>query len=350
MKTKMNLKLPRTPELYENSFDYFRIFAAVQVLLGHIVLLYNVNLSKPLKILLNMFEGVPILFTLCGFLVTASFVKSSDTKEYFRKRVFRIFPPLWVSVAVGFVILWIFMGSEFPVGQAAVWTVLQGFAIQYTPGFAESFGSGTFNGALWALFTEFQFYLMLPVFYKIMKNRRCRTWIIVGVILFAAFAVSSDVITDMNNQTVYFVWKRFILSQIMYFYIGSFVCVFKDRILPFLKKFFPCLVAVYALGFVLHSCIGLGFLYYLLQYCLLPFVIIGGGYWFKEHRLKIDISYGIYLYHVMVINVFLEMNSDINIITAVMIILISIACGFASAYVDKLFRMIAKKKKKEKNP
>ena len=334
------------PKLYKNSFDYFRIFAAVQVLLGHIVLLYNINLSKPIYVLLNMFEGVPILFTLCGFLVTASYEKSDNDKEYFRKRVFRIFPPLWVSVIVGFIILWIFMGKAFPIGKAALWTVFQGFALQYTPGFAEFFGSGTFNGALWALFSEFQFYLLLPIFYKIFKKRSFRTWIITGVVLISLSVVISHIVTGMENRAISLLWKRCILSHIVYFYCGSFLYRFRDKLVPALKKWFPCILGVYVISYIINIYIGCGALYYIFVYCLLPFVIICGGYWFGEHRLKIDISYGIYLYHVMVINIFLQLRFEFNMFVFLSIIIISLLCGIASVYVDKLFRLISKKRSK----
>lgn len=141
-------KTSSVPNLYENAFDYFRIFAALHVLIGHIVLLYNISLPKGVDLLFNIFKVVPILFTLCGFLVTASYMKSDSIRQYYRKRVFRIFPSLWISVIVGFLILlWFYRGSM-PLKSAVIWTVAQGFTLQYTPSFAESFGSGTFNGAI----------------------------------------------------------------------------------------------------------------------------------------------------------------------------------------------------------
>ena len=89
-------------KLSQNSFDYFRLFAAFQVMFGHMVSLYEIKL--PFYIPLRFIGGVPILFTLCGFLVTASYAKSKNVGEYFKKRFFRIFPPLWFSVWIGFVI------------------------------------------------------------------------------------------------------------------------------------------------------------------------------------------------------------------------------------------------------
>lgn len=335
------------PNLNENSFDYFRLFAALHVLIGHIVLLYNISLPKGVDILFNLFKGVPILFTLCGFLVTASYIKSDTIKQYYTKRVFRIFPALWISVIVGFLVLLFFYRGNLPIKSAAIWTIAQGFALQYTPGFAEGFGSGTFNGALWALFTELQFYIILPLFYKIMKNKKMRTWIFVGVALLLINILGERVVNSFDSRALYLIWRRFLLSKVMYFYIGSFLCVFRNQILPKIINWFPTLLLVYVCSNVLNAFVGIGLFYYILIYCLFPFVLIAGGYWLSTHRLKTDISYGIFLYHCMVLNVFIHLGAKPNLINVVAIFLISIACGIFATYLDKSINALIKKYQKD---
>lgn len=82
-------------KLSQNSFDYFRLFAAFQVMFGHMVSLYEIKL--PFYIPLRFIGGVPILFTLCGFLVTASYAKSKNVGEYFKKKVLSHFSTLVVQ-------------------------------------------------------------------------------------------------------------------------------------------------------------------------------------------------------------------------------------------------------------
>lgn len=325
-------------QLGQNSFDYFRLFAAIQVLLGHMVSLYGIRL--PAYIPLHFVGGVPILFTLCGFLVTASYEKSESTGAYFKKRFFRIFPPLWISVWVGFIVLWIFFGTSFPVGKAAVWTFLQGLALQYTPGFAEGFGSGTFNGALWALFTEMQFYLLLPVFYRFMKRKNMKTWLIVGLALLAVQVAGTRMIDAFNHRALSLLWKRCILAQSNYFYIGSFLYVFKDHLLMRITKYSPLFLLAYTAVYVTNHFIHLGVAGELVVDCLLPVLIVTLGYYFGRHRLQYDISYGIYLYHVMIINIFLELNVGMNVGVALLIILLSCICGIVSLLIDRRFRNV----------
>ena len=42
------------------------------------------------------FPGVVILFSMSGFLVSASIERSKNKKEFFAKRVLRMYPELWV--------------------------------------------------------------------------------------------------------------------------------------------------------------------------------------------------------------------------------------------------------------
>lgn len=42
------------------------------------------------------FSGVVVLFAMSGFLIAASLERSKDRKEFFIKRVLRMYPELWV--------------------------------------------------------------------------------------------------------------------------------------------------------------------------------------------------------------------------------------------------------------
>lgn len=270
----------------------------------------------------------------------ASYEKSATVGEYFRKRFLRIFPPLWVSVLVGFFILWIFLGAAFPVGKAAVWTVLQGFALQYTPGFAEGFGSGTFNGALWALFTEMQFYLLVPVFYRVMRKRSIKSWILIGIGLLIVQILGTEIINAFNSCALSLIWKRCILSQSNYFYIGSFLYIFRDSLLKNMIKYTPLFVLAYAAMYIASQFVDLGLAGQIVEAWLLPVLILTLGFYLGSHHLKYDISYGIYLYHVMIINIFIELGIGMNIGVALLIILLSCVCGVVSLQIDRCFRKV----------
>ena len=81
----------------KNAFDVLRIFSAVQVMLLHFNAFfyqYNSAVHYRYREIVKMFPGVVILFSLSGFLIAASYEKSVSTREFFQKRILRIYPPL----------------------------------------------------------------------------------------------------------------------------------------------------------------------------------------------------------------------------------------------------------------
>ena len=50
-----------------------------------------------LRRVVSFFAGVVVLYSMSGFLVPASFERSKNRKEFFTKRVLRMYPELWVG-------------------------------------------------------------------------------------------------------------------------------------------------------------------------------------------------------------------------------------------------------------
>lgn len=87
----------------DNCFDYIRVFCALTIFLGHFVTDYNVP-SKVLDFLAYFVRGVPVFFVLSGFLVARS-IEKYDVKEFLIRRFFRIYPSMWVCIAINTVII-----------------------------------------------------------------------------------------------------------------------------------------------------------------------------------------------------------------------------------------------------
>lgn len=90
----------------DNAFDLIRYWAAITVMLGHFV--WKTAPYVKDNMLLNIiskvsmfFPGVVILFSMSGFLVSASIERSKNKKEFFAKRVLRMYPELWVCQTPG---------------------------------------------------------------------------------------------------------------------------------------------------------------------------------------------------------------------------------------------------------
>ena len=89
----------------DNAFDLIRYWAAITVMLGHFTWKATAYVQgdmvlNVIGIVSTFFPGVVVLFSMSGFLISASFERSKDKKEFFTKRVLRMYPELWVCTIV----------------------------------------------------------------------------------------------------------------------------------------------------------------------------------------------------------------------------------------------------------
>ena len=88
----------------ENNLDLLRLLAAISVLLSHAIVIADGNLSAdPVSVLTGGqtvlgVVGVFVFFTISGYLVTESFVRTAAPAQYLVKRALRIAPGLIVCV------------------------------------------------------------------------------------------------------------------------------------------------------------------------------------------------------------------------------------------------------------
>lgn len=77
----------------ENCFSLVRYIAAINVFLLHIS--HLINIPTWLDVIIRSIHGIPMFFSLSGFLIWLSLERSSDFRTFIRKRVFRLYPELW---------------------------------------------------------------------------------------------------------------------------------------------------------------------------------------------------------------------------------------------------------------
>ena len=72
-------------------FNIIRLLAAFQVLYGHTLAHLNIDSIPILGEFINFFSGVPIFFTMSGFLIWWSIGRSKSFEEYIElyNRIFR---------------------------------------------------------------------------------------------------------------------------------------------------------------------------------------------------------------------------------------------------------------------
>lgn len=286
----------------KNAFDVLRIFSTLQVMLLHFnAFFYKYNSAGHYRYreIVKMFPGVVILFSLSGFLIAASYEKSSSTREFFQKRILRIYPPLWLCTIVNLIILF-FLGQNLLDKSILLWICTQIVGIANTPSTLRGFATGSINGALWTVFTEIQLYIVLAFTYRKLKKMSSLGWGILGAAL-----LSCNLGAYFLQNIGYIIPKlieRCFLPYALWFFIGVFLYIHQEKWNPLLKKcVWPLLILLVLYKSSYIQLIG----YYtdIVTSICLPFITIGLAYNLGNIHIKPDLSYHLFLYHWIVLNI-----------------------------------------------
>lgn len=300
-----------TVEFENNGFDIIRYLAALLVMMLHYAS-FMLILTDKITIVMNgarqlalLFPGVVILFTLSGFLISASFENAKTRKAFLKKRAKRIYPELWICTIVNLVVVSIVVPQLLD-KSIFLWLAAQTVGIAYTPSGLKAFATGSINGTLWTVFTEVQLYIVLAIVYPFLKRMKNGLWAVLLVLLAAANLVC-ETVAGSSGGIAYKLIERSFVPYALWFFIGVFCYLKRQKVLPCLKKlFFPLLILYVILNLLpvklpgYYTNIGISI--------LLPLLIIGGGYCLPKIRFRCDLSYGLFLYHWIVLNVIVHFD------------------------------------------
>lgn len=307
--------MTRHIEYEKNGFDLLRYAAALSVMVLHYSG-YAMILSEDLGILgaavmdrarqtALLFPGVVILFAMSGFLVSASRERAKRAGEFYRRRVLRMYPELWLCTAVNLAVIFALV-PELPDASVLLWLGTQVFGIANTPACLKSFATGSVNGALWTIFTEVQLYLILGIVYPLLRKMKNFHWFFFLAAL-AAANVGCGLVSGRIGGAAAKLIERSALPYALWFFIGVYCFQKRQQVLPVLRRaFFPLLV----LYLVIESG-GMeipGYYADIVTGILLPFMVIGCGYCLPAIRLKADLTYGMFLYHWIVLNIMVHFD------------------------------------------
>lgn len=303
-----------TPIDSKNNFDLLRLFAAIQVAIAHMS--SHLDHTVPFLSWMSALPGVPIFFFLSGLLIYGSYVTSlsADTplRNFFIKRALRLYPGLWMCLLISAMFL---LGSgyllrNFPSTlELIAWISAQTTFFQfYNPDFLRAFGAGTLNGALWTIAVELQFYLLFPLVHHLLQK---------GHIPIIA---TVSVFVILNQVNIYLNPKETALEKILNV---SFIPWFYMFLIGAITAHYSVLRAWLLKSSLIASIILLWFTYifseaYGLQwgnginpigFALIATICLHLA--FRKPDLsntyikKNDISYGVYIYHMPVVNLIL---------------------------------------------
>ncbi|MDR1817128.1 MAG: acyltransferase [Puniceicoccales bacterium] len=343
-----------------NNFDLIRLFAATQVLLSHgsyYLAHHHIEFTWFLAggfyfwpiYYLKDFPGVPIFFVISGFLISASYERSQNLPEYFRNRFLRIYPALWVCLAFSVAVVLAFR-VPFTLAQLAKWLLAQTTIVQfYNPAFLRDFGIGSadggtagmgaLNGSLWTIPVELQFYICFPLLFlllaKILRKKPEGAAALGAFLVFLGIAAwvhlngaapllhALHATTGIGLRELGFLLNETVLPHFYLFLFGWVLQKNFHRLRPFfVDKGFVWLGAYIGFlmftGWVLnihrptetwriHTPFGT-LPVELFSRLFLGCVTISCAYTLAGAARRIlrgtDISYGVYIYHMVLINVF----------------------------------------------
>ena len=311
----------------DNHFIWIRYLAAFSILFSHSRFMSSIpEYNQIIGFITWLFPGVPVLFFISGFLVSLSHNGESFNIEYLAKRVLRVFPPLWASVILSVIALFT-VGYLNPLtlnwAEFTFWFVGQLTILQvYHPSFLENFGIGVLNGSLWAIPVIFQFYLVLPFFVKLdsyLSKKYSQAWIYVALVLFAALNIMFNYFHNFHENLATKIIFLSLIPWAFIFFLGYFFQRNFHQIKGKSSLTGLYLLLLHVVVFLCLRELGLKWgrndinpvllIIFALMLINLAFLPKSNNIIFNKIEAflkKYDITFGIFVYHVVVINFILE--------------------------------------------
>ncbi|WP_405410839.1 acyltransferase family protein [Maribacter sp. Asnod1-A12] len=181
--------------VYRPEIDGLRFIAIITVILFHIDGFLTLYMNKPSllsKIWFTGHSGVPLFFSISGFVLTSQLLKSKkfSYKQYLIRRIERIEPPFLITTILFYLLL------SFRDGFDADKNYSLFRVLTYT----SNFDTNLINVVTWSLEIEIVFYLILPLLFFFIKKSLWK-WISLSAVIFAF-----SQIYPIPFLTTYFHW------------------------------------------------------------------------------------------------------------------------------------------------
>ena len=324
--------------LYFENLDGWRTIAAFAVIFAHLSYQINDNekFAYALKAVLSFGGvggrlGVIFFFILSGFLIT--YLLFTENKSYgkiqigsfYLRRILRIWPLYYLTFLIGFVILPLFKD----VGAENASPLLYSLFLANFDHIYNGFPTLNTLGVQWSVCVEEQFYIVWPVLFWVMQKTKSfvglTLLLIVGSEVFFVFSGSKMEAGDYH-----------LFSCFKYLAIGGLLAnwAFNHqrnmvRFLSYFNKYVTLTIYIFSVVFIFlqHKILG-HFDFYPYTFHVVPalffsFVIIEQNFstnsFFKMGKFKLltwlgKISYGLYLTHMIGINIaLLILKETVNI-------------------------------------
>lgn len=325
----------------DNCFDVIRLVAAVSVMLGHIVTHLQLPIPRFFTTIHQSFPGVIVLFFLSGYLITASAEREKNssnqnkTIRYALSRFFRIYPALIVCLVISIISIIILYNPTASFIEWMKWIGLQITIGQfYSPSFLEGFGVGAPNGSLWTIPIEIQWYIIAWIVTPWLKRRSVVEFIllIIGAIILSCVYPFTQTILP---RPIYLLIDVTVIPYLYLFLLGSLLYYKRESFGKAITNYWWAVLSAYLLWSHLNyqkRVFAFGTYCDVITGVLLSLLVFSCGYTFGKVRLKTDLSYGIYIYHMVVVNIFVHLFGRGSLMNGFIIVIISLFCSLLSWY------------------
>lgn len=207
---------------YYHGLDGLRTIAIIGVILYHLL---------P-DIFRGGFLGVPLFFSISGFLITAPLIEEKtksncvNYKSFYLKRIKRIYPSLLVMIIiVGLIAILIEKDYKYLMeAGSSLLGVNNLWQLSNKVSYFEQFKDLNLLKHLWSLSVELQFYLMMPFIVQYLVNKkngvtRLREFLVIATLL--SWLIMMSVFLFKGNSTVYYLFTARFFS----FSMGSLVSI-----------------------------------------------------------------------------------------------------------------------------
>jgi len=319
-----------------NNFDFLRLIFALFVVVSHSFGMSIDNTSDWLHRLTNgqislSYLGVKGFFVISGYLVFQSLERSKNIFEYYKKRVLRIFPGLFVVLLLSVILCaFVYQGNGNYFSQKSVWTYIpnnlslyhQQFIIKGV--FETNPYPSVINLPLWTIPYEFTCYILLSLIFFI--KGKGKSIFVIGVLVLLPIT-KLGLYNEIKDS--YFILKTIdIIDLAKFFFAGAFLALFKLEKIKYNYIYLFTIIAILILSVILK-------VFDEVQYFTLPVLVILFGLsdtkFISGLSEKIgDMSYGIYIY-AFPIQQFLMYYFRLDSITLILLsVPASIVCGYLS--------------------
>lgn len=295
--------------LEKNNFDLLRLLFALIVCLVHAYELSGFQQLKWIAATFSSSVAVKSFFVVSGFLIFMSYERSPSLFSYARKRFRRIYPAYFaVIIGCAFGLLAVSSASSSDYFSLA-WgkyvlanLAFMNFLQPTLPGVFDGNKLSAVNGALWTLKIEVMFYLSVPLFVLLFRRYSRLPVLLLAYGVSVAYATLAALLAARTGSGIYTELGRQLPGQLAYFMAGAFLYyflpLFERRRVSFLLPAASVLVinAVYPLP--------------LLEPFALAVVVVFFGIFFYLGNFGRygDFSYGFYILHFPVIQLFLYLG------------------------------------------